>query len=279
MNILVCIKQVPDTAEVRIDPETNNLIRAGVPSIINPGDRTAVEKALELKNGGKVTVVSMGPPQAEEALTECLELGCDRAVLLSDRRFVGADTLATGYTLSEYIKNQEYDLILCGSEAIDGSTGQVGPIIGENLDIPVVTYVDDIKIENDSVKISRNTGSKICNYETKLPAVVCVLAKQKKNIEKSESSHKVEIINADGFDEDKIGKNGSPTKVVTIKVGKGKEDFLWVDYKWDLEHRMEYIFNGGLDLHPPKLFRADTDTIVESLFEEISHKGGSDEND
>lgn len=279
MNILVCIKQVPDTAEVRIDPETNNLIRTGVPSIINPGDRTAVEKALELRNDGKVTVISMGPPQAEEALNECLELGCDRAVLLSDRRFVGADTLATGYTLSEYIKSQEYDLILCGSEAIDGSTGQVGPIIGENLDIPAVTYADDIKIEDGIAKISRNTGSKICNYEAALPLVVCVLAKPKHIIEKHEKTQKVEIVNADAFDEDKIGKNGSPTKVVTIKVGKGKEDFLWVDYRWDLEHRMEYIFNGGLELHPPKLFRADTDTIVTALFKEISQKGGSDEND
>lgn len=277
MNILVCIKQVPDTTEVRIDPETNNLIRTGVPSIINPGDRTAVEKALELKNDGNITVISMGPIQAREALEECLELGCDRAILLSDRRFVGADTLATGYTLSEYIKSQKYDLILCGAEAIDGSTGQVGSIIGENLNIPVITYVDEIKPDGDFVKIFRNTGSKICTYDVKLPMVACVIAKPKQDINKYEYVAEVEIVNADKFDENRIGKNGSPTKVVTIKTGEGKDEFLWVDYKWNLERRMEYIFNGGIEPRHSQLLRADTDTVVTSLLEEISQKGGTDE--
>ena len=125
MNIIVCIKQVPDTNEIRIDPETGNLIREGVPSIVNPDDKHAVEEAVAIKekHGGKVTAITMGPPQAEEALRECLAMGADEAVLLSDRAFSGADTSATSYTLGIAIRKiGEFDLILCGREALDGNT-------------------------------------------------------------------------------------------------------------------------------------------------------------
>jgi electron transfer flavoprotein beta subunit len=147
LKIIVCIKQVPDTAEVRIDRETNTLIREGVPSIINPFDLNAVEEGLLLRErfGGTVTVISMGPPQVEIALREALSLGVDRAVLLCDRAFAGADTLATSYTLSAGIKKiGSFDLILCGKQAIDGDTAQVGPEIAEWLDIPHLTYVRSI---------------------------------------------------------------------------------------------------------------------------------------
>src|SRR6056297_553406 len=142
MKIIVCVKQVPDTTEVKIDSETNTLIRKGVPSIVNPFDRNALEAAVQLKeeHGGTVIVLSMGPPQAKDALKECLSVGADEAYLVSDKAFSGADTLATSYTLAAAIKKiGNYDLIICGKQAIDGDTAQVGPEIAEHLDIAQVT--------------------------------------------------------------------------------------------------------------------------------------------
>ena len=142
MNIIVCIKQVPDTSEVRIDPVTNTIIREGVPAIINPFDENAIEEALRLReqHGGKVTVLSMGPPQAETALREALAMGADEAMLITDRCFAASDTLATSYVLSTAIRTLgDYDLILCGKQAFDGDTAQVPPGIAEQLGIPQVT--------------------------------------------------------------------------------------------------------------------------------------------
>ncbi|HQA48102.1 MAG TPA: electron transfer flavoprotein subunit beta/FixA family protein, partial [Bacillota bacterium] len=138
MEIIVCIKQVPDTTEVKIDPEKGTLIREGVPSIVNPFDEYAVEAALRIKEemGGKVTVITMGPPQAVEALRKCIAMGADDAVLISDRAFAGSDTWATSYTLAGAIKTLgRFDLILCGKQAIDGDTAQVGPQVAEKLGI------------------------------------------------------------------------------------------------------------------------------------------------
>ncbi|MCR4402775.1 MAG: electron transfer flavoprotein subunit beta/FixA family protein [Firmicutes bacterium] len=148
MNVAVLIKQVPETTDVKINRETNTLMREGVASIINPFDMYAIEEALRIRerHGGKVTVITMGPPQAEEALRQALALGADEAVLLSDRAFAGADTLATSYTLAKAIeKSGGFDLIVCGKQASDGDTAQVGPEVAENLDIPHVTYVRRIE--------------------------------------------------------------------------------------------------------------------------------------
>lgn len=148
MNIAVLIKQVPETTDVKINRETNTLMREGVASVINPFDMYAIEEALRIreKHGGKVTIITMGPPQAEEALRQALALGGDEAVLLSDRAFAGADTLATSYTLAKAIeKLGGFDLIICGKQASDGDTAQVGPEVAENLDIPHVTYVRKIE--------------------------------------------------------------------------------------------------------------------------------------
>ena len=134
MNIVVCIKQVPDTTEVKIDPKTGTLMREGVPSIVNPDDKHAVEEALRLREaaGGKVTAISMGPPQADDALREVSAMGADEVILLCDRAFAGADTLATSYALATCIKKLgKYDLVLCGREAIDGDTAQIGPQMAE----------------------------------------------------------------------------------------------------------------------------------------------------
>ena len=142
MNIVVCIKQVPDTAEVKINPETNTLIRDGVENIMNPFDRQALETALILKDtsGAKVTVVSMGTPQATDILKEAIAMGADDAVLISDRALAGSDTLATSVALAAAVRKVgECDLVLCGKQAIDGDTAQVGPEMAEHLGIPQVT--------------------------------------------------------------------------------------------------------------------------------------------
>src|SRR3989338_2930846 len=143
MNIIVCIKQVPETTEVRINPETNTLIREGVKSVINPFDMYAIEESVRLKEkfGGKATVITMGPPQAEAVLREAISLGVDEGILLSDRAFAGSDTWATSYALSAAIKKMgAFDLIVCGKQASDGDTAQVGPGISAHLDIPPGTY-------------------------------------------------------------------------------------------------------------------------------------------
>ena len=159
MEILVCIKQVPDTTEIRIDPETNTLIRTGVPSIMNPFDAYAVEQALQLKEmtDGRVTVVTMGPPQAKSILGDALAMGVDDAYLVTDRKFGGSDTLATSYILASVARKLgPFDVILCGKQAIDGDTGQVGPEMAEHLDIPQITYVS----QGSSSEDCRDSG---CN--------------------------------------------------------------------------------------------------------------------
>lgn len=178
MNIVVTIKQVPDTHEVKIDIKTGTLIREGVPSIINPEDKNAIEEALRLKKksaDGKVTVLSMGPPQAERALREALSMGVDKAILVSDRAFAGADTLATSYTLSKAIKKLgTYDLILCGSQTIDGETGQVGPQLAEWLNLPQAIHAEEIDLRENLVTVKSNFDSVTRIVEMKTPALVTV---------------------------------------------------------------------------------------------------------
>jgi len=148
MNIVVCVKQVPDTTEVRIDPKTNTLIREGVACILNPFDTYAVEEGIRIKErlGGKVTVITMGPPQAEKVLRDAIAVGADETVLISDKAFAGSDTLATSYTLAQGIRKiGAFDLIICGKQAIDGDTAQVGPGIAVHLNIPQIAFVKSIR--------------------------------------------------------------------------------------------------------------------------------------
>ena len=226
LNIIVSIKQVPDTTEVRIDPVTNTLIREGVPVIINPFDENAIEEGLRLREryGGKVTVITMGPPQAENALREALAMGVDDAILISERNFAGADTLATSYTLACAIKKiGDFDVLLFGKQAIDGDTAQVGPGVAEHIGIPEVAYVRKIEeINNGIAKVQRimEDGSEI--IEVKLPALFTVIKqineprlpslKGKLMAKKKEIPvWKVEDIDADI---NKVGLKGSPTKVI-----------------------------------------------------------------
>jgi electron transfer flavoprotein beta subunit len=227
MDIIVCIKQVPDTTEVRINPETNTLIREGVPSIVNPFDENAVEAALQLKekHGGKVTVITMGPPQAAEALKTTIAMGADEVVLVSDRAFAGSDTWATSYTLSQTIKKLgHYDLILCGKQAIDGDTAQVGPGIAEWLGIPQVTFAVKVEVDGQKAVIERLLEEINEKVECPLPAVVtCVKQMNEPRLPSLKGMMRakkaeVKMMNAAAIEGDPInmGLNGSPTNVVRI---------------------------------------------------------------
>ena len=178
MKIIVCIKQVPNTSEVKINPETKTLIRDGVESIINPDDKNALEAALKIKDekGAEVVVVSMGPMQAKEALLEALAMGADNAYLISDRKFGGSDTWATATILAAAIeKIGDYDLIICGRQAIDGDTAQVGPEIAEFLNIPQVTYAKELELKDSAVRVKRFCESKDYEFEVKLPALITAI--------------------------------------------------------------------------------------------------------
>ena len=228
MDIVVCIKQVPDTTEVKIDPKTNTLVRQGVPSSENPFDKNAIEAGLRLKEkyGGRVTVVSMGPPQANDALKECLAMGADDAVLVSDRAFGGADTLATSYTLAATIRALgHFDVILCGKQAIDGDTAQVGPEMAEHLGITQLTYVAKIDIQGDTVQVYREHEEGYEVVEARLPVLMSVVKSINvpryptvKGIMKAVHKDKIRVLSAKDLevDMDRLGLKGSATQVRQI---------------------------------------------------------------
>jgi electron transfer flavoprotein beta subunit len=227
MNIIVCIKQVPGTTQVKINPETNTLIREGVESIINPFDENAIEAALQLrdKHGGKVTVITMGPPQAATALKDAIALGADEGILLSDRAFAGSDTWATSYTLASAIKKiGTYDLIICGKQAIDGDTAQVGPGVAEFLNLPQVTFATGIEINNGIAKVNRLLEETNEIVELKLPAMITVVKQMntpRMPSFKGKIKAKSAVIPTWGAkdmncEDGKIGQKGSPTSVVRI---------------------------------------------------------------
>jgi len=226
MNIIVCIKQVPDTTEVKLDPVTGTLIREGVPSIINPDDKAGIEAALRIKEtlGAHVTVISMGPLQADKALREALAMGCDEAILLSDRAFGGADTWATSNTLAGAIRRMKYDLVICGRQAIDGDTAQVGPQLAERLGIPQVSYVEDFHIEGDTVVVRRQFEDRYHILEVKMPCLLTTLTELNKPRYMSVSGvfdayreKEVKVLTLqdiqDTVDVTNIGLKGSPTRV------------------------------------------------------------------
>lgn len=226
MKIVVCVKQVPDTTEIKIDPVKNTLIRTGVPSILNPFDKNAVETALQLKDnyGGTVTVISMGPPQAKAVLREALAMGADDAYLITDRAFGGSDTYATSYILSSAIRHLGgFDVVLGGKQAIDGDTGQTAPSIAEHLGLTRLTYILDMKVQGGSVIARRQVEEGIEVIKAELP-VLCTATKESNKpryatIRGKMDSLKAEIKEltfadmADIIDTTKIGLKGSPTKV------------------------------------------------------------------
>lgn len=228
MKIVVCIKQVPDTTDVKINPETNTLVREGVDSIINPFDMYAIEEGIRIKErmNGEVIALSMGPPQAEDALREAIALGCDDALLLTDRNFAGADTWATSYTLARGIKSiGEVDLVICGKQAIDGDTAQVGPGVAEMLNIPCISYVGKIEeIDEEHLKAYRMMEGGYHIIESPLPCLITVVKEinepRMPSLRGKMNARKKEITRWNAADIacelDKIGQMGSPTVVEKI---------------------------------------------------------------
>jgi electron transfer flavoprotein beta subunit len=228
MNIVVCLKQVPGTTEVKIDPITNSLIRQGIPNIINPFDTYALEEAVRIKekSGGKVTVLTMGPPQADAALREAVSLGADDTILLSDRAFATADTWATANTLAGAIKKiGQYDIIICGRQTVDGDTGQVGPEMAEMLGIPFIAYVSKIEeIKDRYIRVTRAIEEGHEVLETTLPAVITVAKEintprlpSLRGIMKSKSHKITTWTNADlALDPNSVGLAGSSTQVIKV---------------------------------------------------------------
>ena len=265
MKIVVCIKQVPDTTEIKLDPVKGTLIRDGVPSIMNPDDKGGLEEALKLKDkyGAHVTVITMGPPQAEAILREAYAMGVDRAILLTDRKFGGADTLATSNTIAAALRNIEADLIIAGRQAIDGDTAQVGPQIAEHLGLPQVSYVKDMQYntEDNSLTIKRVVEDGYYLVNVQLPALVTVLSEANQPrymrvggiVEAFDKQVETWTFDDITIDPAIIGLNGSPTKVkksftkgakqagkvfeleakeaVNLIVEKLKEDYILVIYK------------------------------------------------
>lgn len=241
MDIVVCIKQVPEATEIGWSPTTGTLIREGVGGILNPNDKNALEAALQLReeHGGLITALSMGPPQAEEALREAMSMGIDRAILLSDPLFAGADTFATSYTLGLALKKiARFDLILCGRESSDAMTAQVGPQLAEFLNLPQLTCATEITTTGTSVKIKQRLEHDLRVLETSFPALITV----EREINQPRIPPMDRIIEAYtekevllwetedlGGDKEKLGLKGSPTqsrKVYRKEVKKGSVNIL-----------------------------------------------------
>lgn len=245
MNILVCVKQVPDTTEIKINPETNTLIRDGVPSILNPFDAYALEAAVRLRDKNsdtKIIAVSMGPEQAKAALKECLAIAADKAYLISGRPFGGSDTLATSYILSHAIRKIEetegkFDAIFCGKQAIDGDTAQVGPEIAEHLGYPQITYAWEAEKDGDRLKVLRESDDGKLNIGVTIP---CVLTFTKPsweprmpNVRRKMAANRAEIptlsdIDLTDLDPTRIGLKGSPTKVKKTFVPKRNKNGIMI---------------------------------------------------
>lgn len=228
MKILVCVKQVPDAKDVRLDPKTNTLAREGVESIMNPYDRHALEEAVAIKEkqGGTVTVVTMGPPQAEAVLREAVACGADEGVLISDRAFAGADTWATSYTLAKAAETLGgFDLILCGKQAIDGDTAQVGPGLACRLRLPYAACVQKTRqVSGDFIEVERMMDDGYDVLRLPLPALLTVVkdineprVASLKGKMKAKKAVIQQLSAADiGADPQCIGLAGSPTQVVRV---------------------------------------------------------------
>jgi electron transfer flavoprotein beta subunit len=232
MNIIIPIKQVPETSNVKMDPETGTMIRDGVESIINPLDLYAIEVGIQLKeeHGGKVTVITMGPPSASKALKEAVAMGCDDGILITDRKFAGADTWSTAYVLAEAVKEiGDYDLVLAGERATDGDTGQVGPNIAAYLDLTLGTYISKVEeVDEDKIVVERLLEEGYEKLELPLPSLLTVVKEisypRLPTLRGKQRAKKTELPSltaADmNVDETKLGLKGSPTRVVKIETPK-----------------------------------------------------------
>lgn len=260
MHTVCCLKQVPDTAQVKIDPETNTLVRAGVESILNPFDLVALEQSVRIKeeHGGKVTAITMGPPQAVSILRQALSLGADAVYLLSDRAFAGADTLATSYTLSMAIQKigaeTPVDIVICGKMAVDGDTAQTGPGIATRLKYTQLTYVTQVHWVDPAkrkIQVTRNVDGGVEKIEGKLPALLTVeleTAKPRRAslpnlISSLEAPVPIWDAKSIGALESMIGIKGSPTWVRRISAPAPRQGGPKIHAKGDLEKAVDQVLD------------------------------------
>lgn len=242
LNIVVCIKQVPDTNEVKLDPKTGTLIRDGVPSIMNPDDKAGLEAALRIKDslGAVVRVVSMGPPQADAVLREALAMGADEAYLITDRAFGGADTWATSSTIAAAVSKLPYDIVFTGRQAIDGDTAQVGPQMAEHLGIPNVSYAEEIRVVGEYLIVKRQFESSYQIVRVKMPCLVTALTELNRprymtpgGIFEAYREKQVTVWTRPDVPvaDENIGLKGSPTRVKASfpKAMKGKGEVVTLD--------------------------------------------------
>jgi len=234
MNIIVCVKQVPDTLEVNVNRKTNTLIREGVESVINPFDLNGIEQGLRLEEqyGGTVTVLSMGPPQVADTLREAISMGADKAVMLSDISFAGADTLATSYALARGVRKiGSFDLIICGRQAVDGDTAHVGPSLAERLGIPHISCVIKVREVTDEYMVAeRMTEEGTERVKLSLPGLITVskgineprFPSLKGKIRAARANIEIWSAQDIGAEASKIGLQGSPTRVVKMTVPQHK---------------------------------------------------------
>jgi electron transfer flavoprotein alpha/beta subunit len=255
-KIVVCVKQVPDVIEVRLDPETHTLIREGVPSVLNPFDEFAVEEAVRLKEkmGGTVTAVTMGPPQAEEALKTCLAMGADEAYLLCDQKLAGSDTWATSMALSAMVNRIGFDIIVCGVETTDSSTAQVGPEMAEKLGVPQITFASKIELDEKGRKgtFTRETDTGYQIMEARLPLVVTVVKGINVPRKPDNALAEGKIIGRLTVDDiavnpGHVGLDGSPTRVFEINAAKARARAqLVIDSSLPAHERIKMLMMGGI---------------------------------
>jgi len=258
LRIVTCVKQVPETTDVRVNPETNTLVREGVPSMVNPYDLYAVEEAIRIreKHGWKVTAISMGPPQAEQVLREAVSMGADDAILLTDPAFAGSDTWATALTLATAIRKLGFDLIICGKQAIDGDTAQVGPELAEFLDVPSVTFVSEVEeLANECLKVRRMMEDGYQVVESSLPCLLTVVKEINEpripslrgKLRAKSTDIKLWDSSLLSMDQSRVGLQGSPTRVIRIFTPAKKKNV--------------------------KLFTGDPSDSVKSLLVHLKEKG------
>jgi electron transfer flavoprotein beta subunit len=274
-KILVCLKQVPNTRDVRIDPENHTLVREGVDSIINPFDDYALEEALQLKrkHGVKVGTMTMGPPQAEEVLEYSLARGADEAFLFTDKQLAGSDTWATAIAIVSLIRKTGYENVFCGQESIDSGTGHMGASIAELLNLPQVNYAKKIiGLKKDKLRVLTKFDKADAVLEVVTPAVVSFLKKEEEirfKADKKADRKKIRKMSMDDLklDPKYVGLDGSFTQVINIDIDERFVGYVTVDNDLSADERILYIANGGIEENKDRKIIRDLD---KDAFEEIA---------
>jgi electron transfer flavoprotein beta subunit len=277
-NIIVCVKQVPNTSNVSLDPKHHTLIREGIDNILNPHDEIAIHTALECKKkyGFRTAVVTMGPPQAKSILVDCLRMGVDEAYLLTDGGLAGSDTLATSRALSALIKKIGYVNIFCGQESIDSSTGHIGPSLAELLGLPQIIYAEKILQVKDNkirVRVESIEGYKL--IEAQLPVLISFNKSPKKIIFKHDEIDETKIkqfsLGDLPLDKKLLGVAGSPTWVTDISIDESVLNFLRVDSRLSAEERIRLILTGGIEENKERvILRGHSKAVLDKLIKTIA---------